>query len=242
MPNFDTYDAETRRLIDEPRHHGGLGYFQKTVGVDDTKGFFSFNACTEAAGDFGGRCDVGWVGPISFHQLDEDGICNCGGIDSDVSTDEVCGYGYASVETIVYAAPFYAAPPIGYICYSEARDPSVEELFCRHHWNSNARTIQELLKLMYEWRDCHLDLNDQSQIATTADALLAEMEVPAEVEDWVRVNVPAGPVLRFLAGDANARDRQSDIPDLPDFVSHWLWTKTINQPKAFGVLGTQPSV
>lgn len=236
----DVIDPTTRRLIDEPRQRGGVGYFQKTIGVDDTKGFFSFNPCTQATSDFGGRCDVGWIGPTSFHRI-VDGVCNCGSLDTDPSTSEVCQHGHASAEAIVFAAPFFSAPPIGYICYSEARDSTQEDLFCRHHWNGNARTLQELFKLMYEWRDCHILLGDNSEIAQTADALLNVLDVPEGIETWVRTAMPDGPVVRYLNGEEHARDRATGIPDMPDSMSNWLWIKVKDMSMAFGGLGIQPS-
>lgn len=224
---------DNMRLIDEPITIGGMGYLQKTVGKNDSVGFFSFNwAITTAEHALSDRCDMGYVGPSSFHEI-INGICNCGNVDNDESTREVCVLGVATLESISFAQPVYLAPPTGYICYQELRDGSVEELFCRHHWNSNSRTLQELFKLMYEWSDCYVELNSDLRIAKTAHGLLVDLEVPQEIESWIRTSVPDQSVMRFLNGDTSARDRALDVPDMTDEFSHFLWKK-LDRVMSFG--------
>ena len=230
-----------KRLIDEPRYAYAVGYFQKTIGVDDNIGFFSFNPAVEIRQIVVDRCDLGWWGPTSFHTV-TNGACDCGNIDSDSSTSEVCQYGVSTLNSIRFSCPFLSDPPHGYICYQEMEDSSVEDAFCAHHWNGNARTLQELFKLMYEWRDCHLLLNDNSRIATVAHDFLTSLDVPAEIEQWVRNEMPDGPVLRYLSGDESARERPVGIPDMPDNMSHWLWTKVNGHPMSYGSLGNQIKV
>ena len=83
---------------------------------------------------------------------------------------------------------------------------------------------------MFEWRDAHVLLGVNDNIAVTADAVLAGLDVPESVEEWVRSNVPDQFVMRFLNGDTSARERVLPVPDLPDNVSMWLWEKVIDAP------------
>ena len=210
-------------LKDEPMHRGGRGYIEKIIGSTDSIGFFSFNPAVSRKSASGDRCDNGlkW-GPMSFHAV-TDGICNCGNVDVNASTEYLCSIGYAPLESISYSIPILTEPPTGYLCYQELADPGLEDLYCQHHWNCNTRTLQELFKLMYEWSDCYTLLSNGDPIAVVAHDLLQILEVPQEVEDWVRSEMPDGSVIRFLNGDTDARERPSGIPDLPDFFSRWLW-------------------
>ena len=215
---------EWRLLREEPSDRGGRGYVEKIIGVNDSIGFFSFSpAASRKNATSGDRCDDGvtW-GPMSFHDVSS-GSCNCGNIDVNASTQDLCTYGYAKLGTIAYAIPILTEPPVAYICYQECANPVVDDLFCRQHWNCNARTLQELFKLLYEWDDCYTLLGNTDNIAVVAHELIQVLEVPQEVEDWVRNEMPDGPVVRFLNGDPDARERSSSIPDLPDFFSRWLW-------------------
>lgn len=216
---------DIRILTDEPMFRGGKGYIQKVIGDTDNIGFFSFNPAVSRKSASAGRCDDGlkW-GPMSFHKV-TDGSCDCGNIDVDPSTEHLCSLGYAPLEAISYSMPILTEPPVGYMCYQELADQTLEDLYCQHHWNCNARTLQEIFKLMYEWSDCHTLLGNSDPIAVVAHDLLEVLEVPQEVQDWVRSEMPDGPVIRFLSGDTNARERPSNIPDLPDFFSHWLWQR-----------------
>jgi len=221
------------KLSDEPPHRGGKGYFEKVIGVTDNVGYFGFAPAVSRLNTDDDRCDrnTSW-GPVSFHKV-EDGVCNCGYLDQDESTEISCQIGYADPSGIDFAAPVISRAPIGYVCYAEHHDQSIENLFCRQHWNSNARTLQELFKLMYEWKDCYTELNSDYQIAIVANDLLEELEVPEDVESWIRTEVPDGPVVKFLNGDPDARARSSNIPDLPDFVSQWFW-KVVNSGLNYG--------
>jgi hypothetical protein len=214
------------RLRDEPKHLGGLGRLEKIIGETDDIGFFSFNPAIEITT---ARCDEGFWGPTSFHLPLEDGSCSCGNIDVDKSTAKVCVDGVMTQGDLVFASTVFSYPPVGFIVYQEMKDPEIEELLCRNHWNSQERTLQELLKLMLEWKD----VGDLSNISEVATGLLEAMNMPEDVETWIRSNVPDGAVNRFLAGDPNARDRGVGIPDLPDFVSVWL-RSIVDDGQAFG--------
>lgn len=232
-------DPANRRLIDEPTRPYGIGYFQKEIGVSDNFGIFSFCGSEIVSYQKENRCDDGWWGPAGFHKK-IDGVCTCSGIDTDELTLHVCEYGVMPLNVSTVSIPFYSAPPIGYIIYQELKEPEMEEIAVRRHWNGDARTLQELFKLMFEWKDCAVYLNDKSDIATTANGLINEMQVPESIESWVRSEVPDQPVQRFLLGDPNARDRAVGVPDMTDEMSHWLWTKVIQYPMTYGPGSRQP--
>ena len=226
-------------LSEEPTYKGGRGHIQKIIGQTDSVGFFSFcPAASRQSTALADRCDDGlrW-GPVSFHQQ-VDGVCNCGNVDIDASTADTCSIGYASLTSMSYSIPILSEPPIGYMGYQECSDPLIDELFCRQHWNCNARTLQELFKLMYEWSDFHTLLGDNAPISTVAHDLLVILEVPQEVEDWVRTQMPDGPVVRFLNDDPAARDRPSNIPDMPDSFSRWLWYR-LDEIFSYGKLNSK---
>ena len=223
-----------RLLRDEPNHPYGIGYFEKVIGVDDEKGFFSFNPAQPITSS---RCDEGWWGPMSFHVV-TDGACSCGNIDQNDGMVEVCQSGVVSVDTVIFSCPFMSMPPIGFICYQELKDTLAEDQLCVSHWNGNARTLQELLRLMWEWHNCHTVLGDDSLIATIASQLWVGMNPPQDVVQWVDEVMPEGAVYRFLAGDPDARVRQSNIPQLSDEASHWLLTLVIDKPMSYGLTGS----
>lgn len=232
-------DPEYRRLIDEPAEPFSVGYFQKIVGLTDNKGFFSFNPAQMI--NFS-RCDEGFWGPMSFHFPADGGGCNCGNIDTNETPIQalVCSDNTLTAEHVRFSCPFLSLPPYGYICYQEMQDPDVEENFRRMHWTSNARTLQELFKMIIEWDDCYNLLEDRSIVAVTAHDFLGALQVPESIEAWLRAEVPDQQVFRFLAGDSNARDRNTSVPGMTDEMSHWLWTEVIHWPMVFGPTSRQP--
>lgn len=226
-----------RRLSDEPRHLGGVGYFEKIIGVNDNVGMFAFTGAQwieniNITPD--DRCDIGSWGPVTFHgpTVGEDiDSCSCGRVDAGNEwVDALCSGHYVPHMQNKASLQVIPVPPDGFIWYIEYNDSAKEAEFLQCHWNHNARTLQELLKLMFEWRDAHVLLGVNDNIAVTADAILTGLDVPEEIEEWVRDNVPDQFVMRFLNGDTSARERLLPVPELPDSVSQWLWKKVIDAP------------
>jgi hypothetical protein len=217
---------------------GGTGYFEKTIGQNDNVGMFAFTGAQWIENMPGitpdDRCDIGSWGPITFHgPTDGTDIesCSCGRVDAGNEwVDALCSGRYVPHMQNKCSLQVIPVPPQGFIWYIEYKDSEKEAEFLQCHWNHNARTLQELLKLMFEWRDAHVLLGVNDNIAVTADAVLAGLDVPESVEEWVRSNVPDQFVMRFLNGDTSARERVLPVPDLPDNVSMWLWEKVIDAP------------
>ena len=221
-------------LKDEPNHMGAVGYFAKTVNGTDQNGMFGFASAQLISLEWNekGRCDGGVIGPMNFHTPDEDGNCSCGKLDPNPVYGIMCedGVGFPSLRM---SCPVISLLPHGYISYIESHDKNADDLFVVSHWNVEARTLQELLKLMFEWRDAYVLLGVDVAPAITADLLLTELDVPAELEEWIRSDVPDQFVVKYLSGSTDARERTTP-PDMPDELSYWLHDKIVDSPIGYG--------
>lgn len=222
-------------LQDEPSHMGAVGYFAKTVNGTDQIGMFGFASAQFIPLKWNeeGRCDGGVIGPMSFHAPDGNGNCSCGKLDPNPVYGIMCENGFGDQNLLRISSQVISLLPHGYISYIEAHDKDADDLFVVSHWNVEARTLQELLKLMFEWRDAHILLGVDAAPAITADLLLTELDVPAELEEWIRSEVPDQFVVKYLSGSTDARERTTP-PDMTDKLSYWLHDKIVDSPVGYG--------
>lgn len=222
-------------LQDEPKHMGAVGYFAKTVNGTDQIGMFGFASAQFIPLKWNeqGRCDGGVTGPMSFHAPDDDGNCSCGKLDPNPVYGRMCENGFGDQRLLRISSPVISLLPHGYISYIESHDKDADDLFVVSHWNVEARTLQELFKLMFEWRDARNYLDVESAPAITADLLLAELDMPTELEEWVRTEVPDQFVVKFLNDDQDARVRTLP-PEMTNEFSYWLHDKIVDSPVGYG--------
>lgn len=221
------------RLQDAPKTDGMAplpGYFYKKPGVSDNYGLFSFTKLINPSKeDFSEvkdeqRCDtLSTVGPTGFHQwIPTEGKCSCGSLDRPY---KLTGHHHITFPNLKVLAPIINAHPYTTIMYMELKDPvdevaSIEGLHTEH-----CRTLQELFRLMYEWKYAYDFLGSREEMAIVCAGALGVLNVPEEVENWIVNEMPPEKVGRYLTGEQNARIRNSNIPDMPDYVSEWLYQR-----------------
>lgn len=234
IEQFPTAENPKILLKDEPTHMGGVGYFAKTVNGTDQIGMFGFAAAQFIPLEWNdqGRCDGGVMGPMSFHGPDGNGNCSCGKLDPNPVYSLMCE---TSVEfpQLQLSSPVISLLPYGYISYVESYNKDADDLFVVSHWNVEARTLQELLKLMFEWRDAHVLLGADIAPAITADLLLTELDIPTDLEQWIRSEIPDQFVVKYLNGDTKARERTIP-PEMIDELSYWLHDKIVKNSVGYG--------
>lgn len=232
------------RIQDAPKTDGMAplpGYFYKQPGVSDGYGLFSFTRLINPSQeDFSevadeGRCDtMSNVGPTGFHQWDEEsGACSCGSAERPY---KLTGHHHITFPQLKVLAPIIDARPYTIIMYSECRDPLIEELSQEGLHTEHCRTLQELFRLMYEWKYAHDELGSTEPMAAVCAGAIGVLDIPAEIEDWILNEMPPEKLGRYLSGSESARTRPDNIPDIPDFFGEWLYEK-ISTTRGFGTYG-----
>lgn len=214
----------SRPIGDEPNELGAVGYYDKTIGVNDTVGFFAISKAVQippkdvAEGEEA-RCDRGKLGPSSLHVWNEaTNICSCGSLEK---PDKVTGDHLIAMSDLIACYPVFEALPYGIILYIELKDPQKEEEAIR--LPNHTRTLQEMLRYIVEWDWAYDVLGNREEIAVLCNGIMSTIQTPDNVKEWVIDQVPPEKVGRFLQGHPDARARTAEpIPELPDFVSNWM--------------------
>lgn len=221
------------RIQDAPRTDGMFpltGYFYKEPGVSDGYGLFSFTKIIDPSReDFSevsedNRCDtMSSVGPIGFHQWDDaEGLCSCGSPDKPY---RLTGHHHITFPQLKMLAPVIEARPFTIIMYMELKNPADEVASIEGLHTEHCRTLQELFRLMYEWKYAHDELGSTEPMAAVCAGAIGVLDVPAEIEEWILSEMPQEKVGRYLSGSVSARTRPDSIPDIPDFFGEWLHEK-----------------
>lgn len=220
-------------MRDHPTHKGGVGFYRKQPGVDDTTGFFAIakaRPIPEQMFDPSGeviRCDGLSTGPMGFHEWDATtGRCSCGDPERpDPTTGNHILFlrGLATIFVVIEALPY------GFITYIELHDEAMEDEMIRRPHSASARTLQEVLRLLLEWDYAYTALGSREPIAEAARGMVGVLDIPAGVRSFLEGDMPDEKVARFVKGvkDARERPRPERIPDLPDEVDAWLEQKII---------------
>jgi hypothetical protein len=232
------------RLQDAPKTDGVgplPGYFYKTVGGTDSFGVFSFTRLIDPSReDFSevaeeNRCDTTLtVGPQGFHEWDvENNVCSCG---SSSKPYKLTGHHHVTFPQLKMLAEVIDARPYTIIMYMELKNPADEVATIEGLHTEHCRTLQELFRLMYEWKYAHDRLGSREPMATTCAGAINILDIPTEIEQWLTSEMPSEKVGRYLTGSESARVRNTNIPDIPDFFSEWLHEKisTTRQTSIYG--------
>lgn len=213
-------------LTDHPHHLGALGYLADRCAPEDTRGFFAVSSVRpihqyeDRVVEGRGRCDVGALGPYGFHRWDPvAGVCNCG---STEQPDPTMGHHVLTMANLSFVTIVADALPHGYVLYFEVDDPEVQAQALTMRHTDCALTLQELLRLMWEWSQAHTLFGSTELVAVTCYHMLAAWALPEAVLDWLGTEVPPQAVERFLRGDSGARGRADGVPAVPAEVDAWL--------------------
>jgi len=219
------------RIQDAIQRPGAPGYFYRKIGLNDTHGVFSIARMAVPAqmGRENGmrRCDGRRkVGPLFHHTYDiENGLCSCG---SSEEPSSLTGHHIIRFGNIAALYPVIEVPNYGVILYYELDNASDEDLSVMAHHSESSRTLQELFRLMLEWKSAFVGGVAES-LAETCYNMWNALDVPEQVENWLTNDMPPEKVNRYLEGDPQARIRNPLlIPDIPDFFSEWLYNQIIS--------------
>jgi hypothetical protein len=230
-------------FAEQPQHLGGVGYFNKlpvrtisedgsTWTVDNTKGFFAFVQLIPdideqeelgSDGEMHRRCDSGQsqYGPKAFHLWDEQSQkCNCG---ADTPPYSLTGNHDLPFNELTYLGTVFGNPECGgMVIYIESSDTEAENRVVAGRHSAGTRTIQELLRLMMEWEVAGSDFGSTEPMVDVCRNMLAGLEMPDDVRDWIWTNVPPNKVQKYLEGKTDAQTAEAP-PDISGtIVEEWL--------------------
>lgn len=227
-------------LRDHPTGDGGIGWYHKNVGENDTYGFFAISGVahvppnsTDATGEMI-RCDSALpydaisYGPYGFHRWNgSDAVCSCGRTDP---PDPQMGHHQIAVRALSRVNILMEALPYGYVLYFEMHDPALEEECVQMSHSDCARTLQELMRLMVEWDYAYSMLGNRELIAETCHGMLEVLDMPQGVKDFLLSEMPDEKVARFIRGNPDAQQRvdPTEVPDMSNELSDWLEQKILS--------------
>jgi len=230
----------------QPMHPMGVGYLAKKIGRTDNVGFFAFIKAVYdkrfyeeqwpdgKENGIKARCDGNSPRstpmPVDFHEWDyENEVClACG------SKSQPFGTTNSHVASLnnskILRMPIHSQ--YGFITYIEIDDPELEKQAFEDPQNC-ARTLQEVFRLMLEWEWAHNELGNREEIAVVAKNMLADLEMPESVRDWLWNELPPMRIAKFISGDSEPRDRAdaSLIPDMTKEFENWCLHLILGKPR-----------
>ena len=191
--------------------------------VNSELGTFTFtNSKVIDGGDW--RCDKGMYGPKAF---EEEQV-------SRVITD---------IAQVVIYEPFLSINGIGHMIYLESNSSS--ELANEKLNNSIApftgRTLQEVLRLIYEWSILAKEpFNATGHCAVAANSFLNNLSF-TEQELQTISDLPQMQIGQFISGSENARQRPDNIPALSGEVENIMWRRMASSSLCF-IVARNPDI
>lgn len=153
------------------------------------------------------RCDQGIYGPHRFK-------------------DETVDRLITDVGQIVFYEPFLSVNSVGHIIYLESNMPELaNEKLNNSVVPAVGRTLQECLRLIYEWSvlaKAPFESNDQAAVVASK---FVESLGFTQTELDVIENLTPMQVSKFISGSETARVRDMDIPTLSDDVAEILFKR-----------------
>jgi hypothetical protein len=162
------------------------------------------------------RCDKGMYGPKPFDNENVSRVIE-------------------NISDIVYYEPFLSVNGVGHIIYLESRgktDLAIEKLN-----NSvvpvTGRTLQECLRLIFEWSVLAEEpFNSKEEAPTVALSFIKSLNLTQSEIDALAFLTPMQ-VSKFILGSETARLRDMDIPELDDSVSSILFDRMASMSLSF---------
>ena len=175
--------------------------------LDSQLGTFSFTKSVPVdGGDW--RCDRGMYGAKQF-------------------TDDNHGRVLDEVNQIVIYEPFLNANDTAHLIYLEAINKTqiAEEKVNNSIAPVTGRTLQETLRLIYEWSVLAQDpFNSQDDAAIAAQGFLNRLGFTAE-ERATLASLPPMQISNYLSGSETARVRPETIPALDDAIKTMVFKR-----------------
>lgn len=215
------------RLADQPSHLGGIGRWAGSWEDNDMTGIFMLAGARKIEGD---RCDTARWGPAGFHRWDESaGVCNCGSLDQ---PSLETGHHVTTMSTIKFVDIVFQALPWGYMLYFE-HDTRDDDEQARLATPTGTRTLQELLVTMLEW-EWAWQHGDTWPGGEVAHHVLAKLNMPDEMRQWLLDNVAPQFVKQYLQGEPNPKNRLPSVPPLPLEFDSWMTYTLLGNDRSFG--------
>lgn len=175
--------------------------------VDAEFGTFIFTKSSPIdGGDW--RCDRGMYGSRPFESESV----------SRVITD---------IGQVVYFEPFLSINSVGHLIYIESNSKSelANEKLNNSIVPTTGRTLQEVMRLIYEWSVLAKEpFNSPDEAATCANDFLSLLKFSdSEVE--LLESLPPMQVAQFLSGSETARVRPNNIPELTDEIKNIIFKR-----------------
>lgn len=154
------------------------------------------------------RCDKGMYGPGPFEQENVERVI------TDIS------------QVVVYE-PFLSINGIAHLIYLESNSKSAlaNEKLNNSFAPLTGRTIQETLRLIYEWSVlCDEPFNSSEEIALTAKSFLGGLRLSPQEMAALRA-LPPMQVANYILGSDSARVRPNNIPSLSSEVKNIVFKR-----------------
>ena len=175
--------------------------------IDAELGTFTFTK-SKSIGTGDWRCDRGMYGPQAF---EEEQV-------SRVITD---------IGQVVVYEPFLSINSVGHMIYleSNAKSDLANEKINNSIAPLTGRTLQETLRLIYEWSLlCGEPFNSQDEPALAAKSFIEGFRFTNE-ELSILDSMPSMQISNYLSGSENARVRPNDIPVLNEAVKQMVFKR-----------------
>jgi hypothetical protein len=191
--------------------------------VDSSSGTFNFTQSRIIDGaDW--RCDNGYYGAGPF-------------------AGELTKPVISSLDEIIAYESFMSVAGVGHIIYMESSGK--QELAVEKLNNSvipiTGRTLQEVLRLIYEWSVlANEPFNSTDDAAVVAKKYVEEMKFTDE-EIEVLKNLPPMQISNFISGSTEARVRPSNIPPLSSDVAEILFKRMASSALSF-IVSRNPEI
>jgi hypothetical protein len=172
------------------------------------------------------RCDKGIYGPVSF-------------------TEETISKAIDEVGQIVFYEPFLNVNSIGHIIYLESDKESKAALAVERLNNSvvpvTGRTLQECLRLIYEWSVLAKEpFNSVDQASTLALKFVESLGFTQTELDTIEKLTPMQ-VSKFISGSDTARLRDMDILPLSEEVADIVFSRMASSTLSF-IVSLNPEI
>lgn len=170
------------------------------------------------------RCDQSMYGPMAFET-------------------ENLGRVIEGNNEVVFYEPFLSVNGIGHIIYLETRNKS--ELAKEKLNNSvvpvTGRTIQECLRLVYEWSVLAKEpFNSKDEAAIVALKFVESMGfTQTEISELEKLTPMQ--ISKFIGGSLTARLRDMDIPELSDAIAEIVFSRIASSALSF-IVSRNPSI
>ena len=154
------------------------------------------------------RCDRGMYGPKMFVKENVDRV-------------------FSEITEIVVYEPFLCLNGVGHLVYTEGKDKRdlALEKFNNSFSPSTGLTIQEILRLIYEWSILAEEpFNSTDDAALAAKAFLDGLGFTVE-ERATLASLPAMQIANYLSGSETARVRPSTVSPLDDAVKTMVFKR-----------------